>query len=64
MSGKGCAAEEDLPKRDPAVIRRHDPVAKRLVAGSLQTRKRLLDEQRVLEHAAGKSYGERPPPLR
>ena len=64
MSGKGCAAKEDLPKGDPAVIGRHDPVAKRLVAGSRKARKRLLDKERVLKHAAGEADSERPLTLR
>ena len=64
MSGERLTAEEDLPKRDPAVIRRHDPVAKRLVAGGREARKCLLDKKRVLKHAAGEADSERPLTLR
>ena len=59
MSGKRRAAEEDLPERDPAVVRRHDPMAKRLVSGGLKACKRLLDKQGVLKHAAGEADGKR-----
>ena len=64
MSGERLTAEEDLPKRDPAVIRRHDPMAEGLVAGGGKARKCLLDKKRVLKHAAGEADGERPLTLR
>lgn len=64
MSGERLTAEEDLPKGDPAVIRRHDPVAEGLVAGGCKARKRLLDKERVLKHAAGEADSERPLTLR
>jgi hypothetical protein len=64
MSGKRRSAKEDLPKRDPAVIGRHDPMAEGLVAGGCKARKRLLDKERVLKHAAGEAHSERPLTLR
>ena len=60
MSGKGCAAKEDLPKGDPAIIGRHNPMAKRLVASGRKARKRLLNHKRVLKHTSGEADSERP----